>query len=73
MKRGVDWLANTLLICSCGGVVTRKHMEGNRKMLMADSLCNVLLRIQYCISVIDGVLIYRSFATRLPQLKIWHF
>ena len=64
---------NTVLISSYGGVVTRKHMEGNRKMLMADSPCNVLRRIQYCISVTDGFLIYRSFATRMSQLKIWHF
>jgi hypothetical protein len=64
---------NTVPISSYGGVVTRKHMEGNRKMLMADSLCNVLRRIRYYISVTDGVLIYRSFATRLSQLKIWHF
>ena len=64
---------NTVLISSYGGVATKKQMEGNRKMLMADSLCNMLRRIQYCISATDGVLIYRSFATRVSRLKIWHF
>ena len=73
MKCGVDYRVNTVLISSYGAVVTRKQMESNPKMLMADSLFSMLRRIRYCISVTDGVLIYRSFATRVSQLKIWHF